>query len=58
MLERRMFIDEQASLDLAIGCLAEGHTWEALQAAIVRAMDSVLVPVELPPVKHGGLTLS
>ena len=55
--DRRMFIDEQASLDLAFGCLVEAHTWEALRDAIerVRAVDPLRN--QLPPVAVGGLKL-
>ena len=31
-----LFIDPQASFDLAYGALLEGHTWEALRDALQR----------------------
>lgn len=57
MDDRRLFIDEQMSLDLAVGCLVDGHTWEALRDAIDRVQASLLVPVKFSPVHVGGLGL-
>ncbi len=54
---RILFIEQQASFDLASGCLVEGHTWEALRDAFQRAQNFLLVPAELPPVTFGGLSL-
>lgn len=55
--DHAMFIDHQASFDAAVGCLAEGHTWEGLCAAIKRMESFWLTPLTLPPARHGGLGL-
>lgn len=54
---RILFIDQQASFDLAAGCLRDGHSWEALRDALDRAQAFLLVPAPLPPASYGGLSL-
>lgn len=55
--ERRMFIDEQRSFDLAVACLQEADSWEALRDALERvaAFDP---QARVGPAKVGGLGIA
>ncbi len=55
-MDRRLFIDEQASLDLTYGCLAEACSWEHLNEAVKRAEACWLLPgLRMQRAKYGGL---
>jgi hypothetical protein len=54
-MNRRLFMTEQESLDMALGCISEAHVWEALNDAIKRMNDFLGRPVEFPAGVYNGL---
>jgi hypothetical protein len=48
-----MFIDEQASLDMALGCISEAHIWEALNNAVKRMDDFLGWSFRMPKGQYG-----
>jgi phage gp36-like protein len=52
-MNRRMFIDEQASLDMAFGCISEAHIWEALNDAVKRLDDYLGWSFRMPKGQYG-----
>jgi len=52
-VNRRMFIDEQASLDMALGCISEAHIWEALNNAVKRMDDFLGWSFRMPKGQYG-----
>lgn len=53
--DRRLFIDEQCSFDLAVACLQEAFDWESLRDALVRV--DAFMPGQRLEGKRGGLCL-
>lgn len=60
MIERHIFIDEQAAVDLTFGAIRQADTWELLRDALRRwasflGADVDAVPAR--PCRWGGISL-
>ena len=55
-MSRRIFMHEQESLDMAWGCISEGHTWEALRDAVFRMGDFIGLAMVIPAGQYGAFT--
>jgi hypothetical protein len=53
-MNRRLFMAEQESLDMAWGCISEAHIWEALNEAVNRMNDFLGRPMHFPAGQYGA----
>jgi len=57
-MNRRIFMQEQENLDMGWGCINEGHTWEALLAAIDRMNNFIGYKTTIPVGKYNGIKIT
>ena len=55
-MDRRLFMAEQESLDMARDCISEAHIWEALNDAVNRMNDFLGSPMHFPAGQYGVFT--